>query len=146
MLITYLDTSALIKRYVREPGSEALNAIWPSFSLIGSAIIVHVEVAAALAKAERLGWLDPEGAQRAWQAFLIDWGKLTLVNVGLHVVQRASTLAWERGLHGYDAVHLAAALIWQEGIGEPVQLITFDHQLWNSARQLKMTVWPDQLS
>lgn len=143
MSIIYIDTSALIKRYVREPGSEALRSIWPSFSVVGSAVIVQVEVAAALAKAERMRWLDMDGTQRAWQAFLIDWEKLTLINVGLPVVQRASSLAWEYGLRGYDAVHLAAALIWQEGLGESVQLCTFDQHLWDAAKRAKIFVWPE---
>jgi predicted nucleic acid-binding protein len=145
MSIIYLDTSVLIKRYIREQGSEALSAHWPSFSIVGSAVIIYVEIAAALAKAERLGWLDAEVAQNAWGAFLNDWGKLSLININKAVLNRASDLAWEYGLRGYDAVHLGAALVWQEGLREMVQLCTFDRQLWNAAKQVSMSVWPDDL-
>ncbi len=146
MSITYLDTSALIKRYVDEPGSEELRAIWPSFQVVGSAVIVHVEIASALAKATRQGWLDESEAQRVWQAFLRDWGKMTLINLGLPVINRASQLAWNHRLRGYDAVHLAAALIWQEGLAESVRLCTFDQRLWNAARQVSLDVWPEKLN
>jgi uncharacterized protein len=146
MSITYLDTSALIKRYIQEPGSEALSAAWSSFSIFGSAVIIHVEISAALSKASRLGALDNQGAQLAWQAFLNDWVKLSLVNIGLSVINRASSLAWDHGLRCYDAVHLAAALIWQEAMGETVHLCTFDNQLWKAAQLLDMKVWPENLA
>lgn len=146
MSITYLDTSALIKRYIQEPGSEALLAAWSTFTVYGSAVIIHVEVSAALSKARRLGALDHQGAQLAWQAFLRDWEKLSLVNISLSVVNRASSLAWEHGFRGYDAVHLAAALTWQDGMRDTVQLCTFDHQLSRAAKLVDMKVWPENLA
>jgi predicted nucleic acid-binding protein len=145
MSIIYLDTSALIKRYIQEPGSDLLNTSWPSFSVIGCAVIVYVEVAAAFSKATRMGWLQSDTARRVWQTFLGDWQKLTLVNISFPVVHRAGALAWDHGLRGYDAIHLAAALIWQEGMGEAIQLATFDRHLWNAARQVNLTVWPESL-
>ena len=33
---------------------------------------------------------------------------------GEPLAARAGTLAWEHGLRGYDAVHLATALFWRE--------------------------------
>jgi len=145
MSIIYLDTSALIKRYVQEPGSEALGAIWRSFTTFGSSVVIHVEIAAALSKARRMGWLNSSDSERAWEAFLKDWGNLTLVNVSTPVVTQASALSWEYGLRGYDAIHLASALIWQEGMGENILMCTFDRQMWSAATQLKMSVWPENL-
>ncbi|MFW6136006.1 MAG: hypothetical protein ACOC7N_04210, partial [Chloroflexota bacterium] len=42
------------------------------------------------------------------------------------LVARADTLAWELGLRGCDAVHLASALWWQEGLDQPVAMVVFD--------------------
>jgi predicted nucleic acid-binding protein len=50
-------------------------------------------------------------------------------------VERAEALAWEHGLRGYDAVHLASALTWQESVGEQIVLATFDQQLWEAASE-----------
>jgi len=61
------------------------------------------------------------------------------------LVARADSLAWEYGLRGYDAVHLASALLWQEALGEPVTLATFDKPLWEAAQQAGMGVWPEDL-
>jgi hypothetical protein len=58
---------------------------------------------------------------------------------------RADAQAWERGLRGYDALHLAAALFWQETLGEPVTLATFDRQLWQAGAAAGLEVWPADL-
>jgi predicted nucleic acid-binding protein len=57
----------------------------------------------------------------------------------------ADSLAWELGLRGYDAVHLASALLWKEGMGQEVALATFDQQLWEAASQLGLVPFPDDL-
>lgn len=61
------------------------------------------------------------------------------------VVAQADALAWEHGLRGYDAVHLASALLWQNGLSETVTLATFDKQLWAAAQLVGLEVWPEAL-
>jgi predicted nucleic acid-binding protein len=142
MPVLYLDTSALLKRYVQEAGSQELRSAWEDFDLTGAVRIVQAEMAAALVKARRVGWLEAADAQKAWSEFLGDWRRLTLLEANAQVVQRAGELAWTYPLRGYDAIHLAAALIWQDGIGEPVTLATFDRILWQSAKDAGLPVWP----
>ena len=61
------------------------------------------------------------------------------------LVSRAATLAWEHGLRGYDAVHLAAALFWQDVLGDPVTLASYDRQLWDAAKVTDLVAWPEAL-
>ena len=62
------------------------------------------------------------------------------------LIARADTLAWDHGLRGYDAVHLAGAVLWQETLGEMVTVATFDRELWQAARRAGMMVWPTDLA
>jgi hypothetical protein len=55
---------------------------------------------------------------------------------------RGDALAVEHNLRGYDATHLACALIWQETLGTPVTLASFDSQLIETARVVRMTCLP----
>jgi predicted nucleic acid-binding protein len=142
MPVLYLDTSALLKRYVLEAGSQELQSAWSSFDFTGAVRLVQAEMAAALAKGQRMGWLAAVDAQKAWSEFLEDWRRLTLLEANAQVVHYASELAWTYPLRGYDSVHLAAAMIWQEGIGEPVTLATFDRVLWLAGRDAGLQVWP----
>ncbi|MBL7161266.1 MAG: type II toxin-antitoxin system VapC family toxin [Anaerolineales bacterium] len=145
MSITYLDTSALLKRYVEELGSEELKSWWSLMDLFGSALITRAEMAAALAKASRMGWLEAEEAQRAWSMFLEDWESLAVIEITPPLVARAGDLAWSDGLRGYDAVHLAAMLVWQDALGREITLATFDRQLWKAARQRGFRLFPEDL-
>lgn len=61
------------------------------------------------------------------------------------LVFRAETLAWDHGLRGYDAIHLAAALMWRDALGRDVVLATFDRQLWEAAPEAGLQAWPERL-
>ena len=69
-MILYLDTSALIKRYVRESFSAEVTELVESSDLVGVSVLARVEMASALAKAARQRWIHPDSAQQAWQDFL----------------------------------------------------------------------------
>ncbi|KAF0106022.1 MAG: hypothetical protein FD147_2612 [Chloroflexi bacterium] len=144
-MILYLDTSALVKRYVLEQGSKEVNALIDQADLVGSAMLTSVEMASALTKAVRLNWVKAKDAEKAWQDFLFDWQAFTRISVTPALVERAAHLAWEFELRGYDATHLAAALIWQEILESPITLVTHDRELWSAAKQAGMIVWPEGL-
>ncbi len=56
-MILYLDASALVKRYVTEPGSGEVSQAITKADLVGTVLVSRAEVAAALAKAVRVGVL-----------------------------------------------------------------------------------------
>jgi predicted nucleic acid-binding protein len=49
-VILYLDASALVKRYVAEPGSAEVAALIGRAQAVGTGVVSRAEVAAALAK------------------------------------------------------------------------------------------------
>lgn len=144
-MIIYLDTSALIKRYVREPGSDELNSLLSRATLTGTSIITWAEMAAATAKAQRMSFITAVQAQSAWKKFRNDWISLALIEISKPLVIRAGDLAWDHGLRGYDSVHLASALMWQEALGEQIRLAAFDHRLWETGRKVGLLIWPERL-
>ena len=54
-MFLYLDSSALVKRYVDEPMSEAVRTLMDAAPGAATALITQTEVAAALARAMRNG-------------------------------------------------------------------------------------------
>ena len=87
---------------------------------------MDAEVAAALAKAVRTGIVKDEVARNVQRRFAGDWPDFVRVAVTESLVERAEGLAWEHGLRGYDSVHLASALTWQESVGEEIVLAISD--------------------
>jgi predicted nucleic acid-binding protein len=135
-VIAYLGASALVKRYVAERGSRETIALTADVDVAATSIVSRAEVAAALAKAVRIGLVKDDVARNAQRRLAADWPDLARVSLTEGVVERAERLAWEHGLRGYDAVQLASALTWQDSIGEEVMLATFDRQLWEVASGL----------
>ncbi len=145
-MILYLDASALVKRYVTERGSKQVEALTAAASAVATSLVSRAEVAAALARAVRLGVIDPNGGRRARRRFSREWQDLARIPVTGALVQRAETFAWDHGLRGYDAVQLAAATTWHDSLGQDVVLATFDHQLWEAAPRAGLQAWPEKLT
>ncbi|HUF34014.1 MAG TPA: type II toxin-antitoxin system VapC family toxin [Acidimicrobiales bacterium] len=109
-MITYVDTSALLKLVVDEEGSDRAELIWDAADALASASLVVVEARAALASATRAGRLTAAQHDVAKAQLVSLVGNLHLVQVTDELIANAAELAESEGLRGYDAVHLAAAL------------------------------------
>ena len=144
-MILYLDTSALVKRYIQEASTDEVIALLESAGSVGSASLTKVEMAAAFEKTVRQGWVKRKIAMQAWQDFLDHWPSFTRLNTSSGTIDRASALAWEYGLRGYDAMHLACALLWKETLETPITMATFDRDLWQASKKAGLAVWPEAL-
>lgn len=144
-MICYLDSSALAKRYVLEPGSEEVRRLISEAEVAGTAWISLVEVVAALTKAVRVGALTSKESDSAIRSFEEDWPDLVRIQISEFLIGVAAGFARKHRLRGYDAVQLAAAALWQENLEDSVTLLTFDHQLWMAARNEGMIVRPESL-
>ena len=109
-MITYVDTSTLLKLLIEEPGSARAAVIWDSADVVAAARVAHVEARAALAAAGRGGRLSPAQARRTKTELAGLWEQFTIVEITEGLVDEAGDLAEQEGLRGYDAIHLAAAL------------------------------------
>jgi predicted nucleic acid-binding protein len=113
----YADSSALVKRYVAETGSGWIQGLCdPSADhIIVLASIGLVEIAAALAVKTRQGVLPSsirDGLLRDLQRDGHD--QYWLFDVDQACVVRAVDLTRRHKLRGYDATHLACALLLRE--------------------------------
>ncbi|MFZ2362586.1 MAG: type II toxin-antitoxin system VapC family toxin [Anaerolineae bacterium] len=145
-MILYLDSSALVKRYVAEIGSQEVVQAIAQADIVGTVVITRAEVAAAFAKAVRVAALTQDAAQTCLERFRRDWPHLVRTRVTEATVARADQLAWRYQLRGYDAVHLAAAVLWQDALGEMVTMAAFDLKLWQAAGQAGLLTYPTDLS
>ena len=144
-MIVYLDTSALVKRYVEERGSTETIALATRADVVATSIVSRAEIAAALAKAARTRVLTAAAARRAQRAFTAEWQDLVRIAVSEAVVERAERLAWDHALRGYDAVHLGTALSWQDSVDPDLTFATFDRRLWEVAQLAGLEAWPARL-
>ena len=143
-MILYFDSSALVKRYVEEQGSSDVLDWMDDSELNGTVLVTRAEVAAAITRAIRRQYVSQEEAQQFLDMFHKEWSGFTRLPVTEPLVARAEALACEHNLRGYDAIHLAAALTWQDLLGLPVTVVTYDKELTEAARALGMEVLPEK--
>jgi len=67
----YLDTSALIKRYIRERGSQEVASLWGQGNVFLTSLITRAEIMATFAKAVRMNVIDRLAAEAQIEAFQI---------------------------------------------------------------------------
>lgn len=130
----YVDSSALVKRYVAEVDSEQAGRFLASDPGWVTAAHTGVEVRRTLAA--RLAG-DADGLRRAREAFVRDWRRVAVVQLDAQTCRIAADLAETTGARSLDALHLAAAL----RAGAPaMRLLTFDVRQAQVARSLGWSV------
>ena len=106
----YLDTSALVKLYIQEAGSEALVAATRSRALKALSI-ARVEACSAIWRRHRIGDLAESVAHELVRRIEKDCRSvIALVPVTDDVLEEALRLCRRHGLRAYDAIQLAGAL------------------------------------
>jgi predicted nucleic acid-binding protein len=141
-MILYMDASALVKRYIDEYGTDQVNTWIDAAEMVCTGIITRVEVSAAIALAGRMNLIRNEEALAVLRQFRAEWESIQRLPVNENTVIRGDALAYEHNLRGYDATHLACALIWRETLGLPVTMASFDRQLIGAARVVKLDILP----
>ena len=128
----FLDTSALIKRYVAEAGSDLViermsaDTVW---------------TASALAQLETQVTLCHLGLDEATEADLharatSDWERFIVVSLAAPMTDRAVDIACRHRLRTLDAIHLAAAA----QLPPPFTFVTFDAKQAAAAHDLGFLV------
>jgi predicted nucleic acid-binding protein len=128
----YVDSSALLKRYVDEPDSDVADALLRSDSTLLTARHTVVEVRRSLARL-----LSERDAAEARSAFIRDLEALSLIELDANTCEMGAAIAELTGVRTLDALHLAAA---QRAGGTAVPFLTFDLRQAQAARGLGFTV------
>jgi predicted nucleic acid-binding protein len=128
----YVDSSALLKRYVEEADSAAVDALLRADSTLLTARHTIVEVRRNLARL-----LTGRDLVAARAAFTDDLRSISIVELDKVTCESAASIAEATGVRTLDALHLAAA----QRVSEPgVSFLTFDVRQAQAARALGLTV------
>ncbi len=109
----YFDTSALVKRYITEIGSDWVRNLTDpqSGNRIILARITWVEMLSAYSRLKRESNLDETAFNIALQAFEYDWDtQYQIVEFDKTLAEQAGELVKKYPLRAYDSVQLASAL------------------------------------
>lgn len=135
----YLDTSAMLKRYVNEPGSLWLRAQMATATALIVSQLLIVEAVSAFNRRVREGALSPANYRRVRDMFYEDCRTAyQIVPLTASIVDLACTLLEHHPLRAYDAVHLATALTVQQSLQRrglsPLVFLSADDRLNRAAK------------
>jgi predicted nucleic acid-binding protein len=137
-VILYLDTSALVKLYVAESGTESVATAAERATALVTVRITYAEARAAFARHARTKGLGRGALRRVVRQLDEEWGQYSIVEVSDALVRRAGVLAERHHLRGYDAVQLSAAVDLRLGGATDVAFASFDSRLNHAARHEKL--------
>jgi predicted nucleic acid-binding protein len=129
----YLDASALVKRYVEEPGSETVRAAMADARAWCMCRVGFVETVRAVGLA---------AGRRAVQAFEREWQAFDVVEIDRDLAEHAASLALSAELRSLDALHLAAALLLP---ADGLTVATWDQRLRAAARRQRLRLLPETI-
>lgn len=142
-LSVYLDTSAVIKLLVDEPGSELIDEVFERSANASTSVLTYVEATSALARMRKGGRLSAARHRSALRDLDELWSELDLSSVTDDLVESASQAANHHALRAYDSVHLATALTFAEV--EDVTFACWDRELRDAAGDHGFALVPVQI-
>lgn len=131
-MTTYVDSSALLKRYVDEPDSTTAERLLLSDPVLVTSWLTLVEVRRDLPRL-----LDGPALREAKQQFTNDLDAFAMVAIDEAVCRAAAQIGEQLVVRSLDAIHLASA---QRLVVPGLPFITFDLRQAQAARSLGFAV------
>jgi predicted nucleic acid-binding protein len=128
----FLDTSALLKRYVEEPGTDLVLRRMDEDRQWAASAVARTEAEITLC---RLGFA-PGDTEEVWQRLREDWERCHVIPVDPTCLGRAVEIACRYEVRTLDALHLAAAV----RLPQPMVILTFDRRQADAARSMDLAV------
>ena len=135
-MILFCDSSALVKLYVHEDGSDAVSAQAAASEVLAVCRLTWVEVMSALARRVRERPQDSVAVATARQRFTADWPRYLCLEVTQELAELAGDYADTFALRAYDSVQLAAAELARRDMPGQVHFACFDARLSKAAKVL----------
>ena len=112
----FFDTSAFIKRYVNEPGSERVLDLTSKADGLGLSVLILPESIATLRRLLRENRLAEVDYRTLKDAILLDLDDVDLCDMTSSVLERTIACLERNSLRTLDGVHIGSALVYQPDI------------------------------
>jgi uncharacterized protein len=138
--LAYFDSSALVKRYVREQGSAQVNSLISRHEVLSSAI-TPVEVLSALSRRKGSGDLAAHEFSTLLDRIQSERIRWELVEITSAVLSRAEEIIQgSLPMRALDAIHVASSVVFQAATSVRVPFVTGDARQREAASQVGLNV------
>ena len=144
-MILYLDTSALLKKYFKEPGSAEVIGRWKKAKGIVTSSLAYAETLASFYRKKREVTINAKMFGTILGSFRRDWRSFIRVEVSDDLNETIDKIVDDYPLRGSDAIHLASALIIDEAVPESLLFACYDKKLTLAAQKAGLQTLPERL-
>ncbi len=137
----YLDSSALVKRYVSEPGSDAVDRLLQEHPHAATSRLACPEILSALNRKHKARELSARSLAALEASFEADWKRLFVLEFSGEMLSIVKSAIRKHAIRGADAVHLASAMWLRSVLKEDVLFACADARLLAAARLERLFVF-----
>lgn len=133
-MIYYFDTSALVKKYILEQGTERVVDLFEHNITAATSILTYPEMLSGIGRKRREGYISDKDFRTTLSKFEADWMAFFIIEFHdalLPVQRRLSNL---HSLKGADLVHISSLLWMRDAAHDAVTLVASDMQLLQAAK------------
>jgi len=136
----YLDSSALVKRYTEEAGTDFVKSILATSGLITTSKLTYPEILSALMRKVRSGEIEKKTFHGIVDKFDKDWDHILVLDFHNDLLPIVKTLIEKHPLKAADAIHLSSALWLKLSSKAEVTFVASDSNLLKAAEAEKLQV------
>lgn len=133
----FVDTSALAKRYIAEPGSDKIAQVFTEATTIFVTILTLPELCSALNRLRRGKNIKRSQYTKVKEAVMNDFNDFSVLDLTPEVIAASITLLEQYPLKSFDALQIACALEIQAEA-----FVTADQQQQKAAQKSNLNVLP----
>jgi len=137
----YLDSSALVKRYIQEPGSGAMDRLLADHPYAATSRLTYPEILSALNRKRKAREFPTRILGELIKAFESDWGKLFILEFDDELLPIIKKAIHRHDVRGADSIHLASALWLRSVLKEDVVFACADARLLDAARAERLVAY-----
>ena len=145
-MILYLDTSAIVKFYISEAGSQKVRELFDLSDVLATSCIAYVETISAFTRINNEKKLSDSDYKNIVLNFKKDWEDLFVLKIDNTIIKTAGQFVESYQIKGYDSIHLASAVMLSKRINQIINFCCWDKKLNEAALKENLIIFQNEMN
>lgn len=134
----FLDSSALVKCYIEETGSEKVRFLMNKADVVAVSRLAYAETLSAIFRRRRSLLASDEEFAALIQNFRDDWELFHVLEMNSDALHFVDEVIEKHALRGADSIHLSTALWLKQATKTAITFVASDNELLNAAKTARL--------
>lgn len=134
----YLDSSALVKRYIEEIGSDKVRHLMEKADVVAVSRLAYAETLSAILRRRKTIAASDEEFATLISEFRDDWELFHVIEMNGAALHFVDEVLEKYALRGADSIHLSTALWLKHATKTAITFVASDNELLEAARSARL--------